>query len=178
MNMVLKPQDVLILLKLVSLGFRRDSSFAVLAESLYMSSSEVHAGLQRAQQARLYADVTRQPLKENLAEYLIHGVKYSFPVELGGKTRGMPTSYAAAPLRTAIDVGGESLPPVWPVADGVVLGLAFSPLYKSVPLAAEQDSNLYELLCLVDAIRSGRTREQTIASKLLIERIGIEEKKV
>ena len=84
MSMVLKPQDVLILMKLISLG-SRDLSFAALAESLHMSPSEVHAGLQRAQKARLYAEVTRQPLQENLAEYLVHGVKYSFPAEIGGK---------------------------------------------------------------------------------------------
>lgn len=176
MGMVLKPQDVLILLKLVSLG-SRDVSFAILAETLHMSPSEVHAGLQRAQHARLYAEVTRQPLSENLSEYLIHGVKYCFPVEVGGKTRGMPTSYAAAPLSSHLEIGEDSLPPVWPVADGTVAGLAFSPLYKSAPIAAAQDSNLYELLCLVDAIRSGWVREQTIASTLLLERLGTKEKR-
>jgi hypothetical protein len=173
--MVLKPQDVLILLKLVGLG-SRDVSFAVLAESLHMSPSEVHAGLRRAQQARLYAEITKQPLKENLAEYIIHGVKYSFPAEIGGKARGMPTSYAAAPLSDHLESRGEPLPPVWPVADGTVAGLAFSPLYKSVPLAAALDSDLYELLCLIDAIRSGHVREQTIASRLLLERLGMKEK--
>ena len=172
MDMVLKPQDILILLKLVSLG-SRDSSFAALADSLRMSPSEVHAGLRRAQRARLYAEVTRQPIVDNLSEYLIHGVKYSFPADIGGKTRGMPTSYAAPPLNTQIEAGDEPLPPVWPVADGAVAGVSFSPLYKSAPAAAALDSQLYELLCLVDGIRSGRVREQKIASSLLLQRIKI-----
>jgi len=177
MDMVLKPQDVLILLKLVSLG-SRDLSFAALAESLHMSPSEVHAGLQRAQKARLYAEVTRQPLKENLAEYLVHGVKYSFPAEIGGKTRGIPTSYAAAPLNAYLQVTDEPLAPVWPTTNGTTSGLSFSPLYSSVPLAASQDSSLYELLCLIDAIRSGRVREQKIASELLLERMGMKGKTI
>jgi len=177
MHMTLKPQDVVILLKLISLG-SRDLSFAALAESLHMSPSEVHAGLQRAQKARLYAEVTRQPLKENLGEYLVHGVKYSFPVEIGGRVRGMATSYAAAPLNVHIQVNDEPLVPVWPMADGAISGLSFSPLYSSVPLAASRDATLYELLCLVDAIRSGRAREQRISVGLLLERLDLKGKTV
>jgi DNA-binding Lrp family transcriptional regulator len=172
MNMVLKPQDVLVLLKLVAVGSRHQS-FADLAKSLHMSPSEVHAGLRRAQAARLYAEVNRQPIKENLIEFLLHGIKYAFPAETGGRTRGMATSYGAEPLKGYLDVGDEPLIPVWPMTDGALSGLSFSPLYQSVPFAASTDSALYELLCLVDAIRSGRVREQRIASELLSNRIGV-----
>lgn len=177
MDMILKPQDLLILLKLVSTG-SRNQSYAVLAKSLHMSPSEVHAGLRRAQAARLYAEVKREPINENLVEFLVHGVKYSFPAETGGRTRGMPTAYGAAPLREYLEVGDEPLVPVWPVTDGSTSGLSFSPLYKSVPFAARQDSALYELLCLVDALRSGRVREQRIASDLLAKRMRVKGKVV
>jgi len=170
--MVLKPQDVLVLLKLVAVGSRHQS-FADLAMSLHMSPSEVHAGLHRAQAARLYAEVTRQPIKENLLEFLVHGVKYAFPAETGGRRRGMATAYGAEPLKAHLEVGDEPLLPVWPVTDGAIAGLSFSPLYRSVPFAASNDPTLYELLCLVDAIRSGRVREQRIASELLSNRIGV-----
>ena len=142
--MNIKPQDVLVLLKLISLG-SRDLSFAALAKSLYMSPAEVHAAVRRAQKARLYAEVTRQTLKKNFAEYLVHGVKYSFPAEIGGRARGMATSYAAAPLNAYLELNNEPLVPVWPTADGMTSGLSFSPLYPSVPLAASQDATLYEL---------------------------------
>ena len=47
MDMILKPQDVLVLLKLVA--WNRDSwTYQELAESLGMSPSEVHAGMARA----------------------------------------------------------------------------------------------------------------------------------
>lgn len=170
MGVVLKPQDVLVLLKLVSLG-SRDVSFAVLAESVGMSPSEVHAGVRRAQQSRLYSETTRHPIGKNLEEFLVHGVKYAFPAEAGGKTRGVPTSYAAAPLKDVVVSEDDPLPPVWPSASGSVSGLTFQPLYKSAPFAAQGDSKLYELLALVDALRSGRVREQKAAIQLLGDRL-------
>ena len=170
MGVVLKPQDVLVLLKLVSLG-SRDVSFAVLAESVRMSPSEVHAGVRRAQKSRLYSEATRQPIGKNLEEFLVHGVKYAFPAETGGKTRGVPTSYAAPPLKEVVVSGDDPLPPIWPSASGTVSGLTFQPLYKSAPFAAQGDAKLYELLALVDALRSGRVREQKAAIQLLKDRL-------
>jgi hypothetical protein len=55
---------------------------------------------------------------------------------------------------------------------GKVRGEALSPLYKSVPTAAQKDKKLYECLALVDAIRAGRARERKLVETLLRERIG------
>ena len=100
-------------------------------------------------------------------------MKYAFPVERGGPTRGIPTAEAAAPLNTYFTPDGSSfaLPPVWPSATGYFRGIAFSPLYKNVPDAAMRDAKLYELLALVDAIREGRAREREIAIRELSARI-------
>ena len=54
-------------------------------------------------------------------------------------------------------------PPVWPYLEGRARGYEFSPLYKSVPMAASNDKGLYEFLTLVDAIREGRAREKKLA---------------
>jgi len=64
--------------------------------------------------------------------------------------------------------------PVWPYEGGDQRGLALEPLYRSVPdsLARHPDQLFYELLVLVDAIRSGRVRERNIAVKLLKEKIN------
>jgi hypothetical protein len=110
------------------------------------------------------------PIKSNLLEFLIHGVKYAYPPDRGGITRGVPTSYATQPLRELIMQTDEP-PPVWPDPEGQVRGYAFSPLYSSVPLACKVDPELYELLALVDAIRDGRARERKIAIKEIQSRI-------
>lgn len=172
--MILKPQDVVVLLKLVAIG-SEPWTFQRLAVELSVSQSEVHAGVRRAVAARLMSDASTasgRPVREALLEFLVHGVKYAFPPERGGLTRGVPTGYAAPPLNKLI-VGSSDPPPVWPYAEGSVRGLAFTPLYPSVPAAALKDPLLYELLALVDAIRDGRARERNLAAKELESRLGM-----
>ncbi len=159
--MILKPQDILILIKLVVLG-KSEWSYAPLGLELSMSPSEVHSGLKRAGAARLFDEQRRKPVKKALEEFLIHGLKYAFPPSRGGLTRGMPTSFAGPPLRDLIVASGE-IPPVWPDPEGEEQGYEFSPLYKSAPKAAAKDFKLYELLVLVDAIRDSCAREREIA---------------
>jgi len=168
--MNLKTQDIYILLKLIALG-ESQWSYASVAGELFMSASEVHAGIRRAVAARLMHSQGGQPLKKSLEEFLIHGVKYSFPPDHGGLTRGVPTGYAAPPLKDIISQPNEP-PPVWPDPEGDTRGYEFSPLYKTVPKAALKDNRLYELLAIVDAIRDGRAREREIAIKELRARLG------
>jgi len=172
-RMTLKPQDIVILLKLVVIG-DRPWSFSSLALELGMSSSEVHGGIKRATTSRLYDPSRKVPIMRSLLEFLVHGVKYVFPPEAGSPTRGMPTSYAAPPLNTLI-VQTNELPPVWPSSDGNARGYEFSPLFHSVPTAAANDGALYELLALVDAIRDGRARERELAVKELTMRFRAHE---
>lgn len=186
MTVALHPQDVVVLLKLVA---NRDASkrwtYAELGKDLFMSASQVFRSVDRAEMAHLLVAPSVPtspnggeespggmlwPHNNNLKEFLIHGVKYAFPVERGGPTRGIPTAEATGPLNRHLQQDFP-LPPVWPYAEGPLRGIAFSPLYKNVPKAALQDHNLYELLALVDAIREGRTREREIAIRELTARI-------
>ena len=167
--MVLKPQDIVILLKLVTLG-NRPWSYSALALELGMSPSEVHSGIRRAAAARLFDIQRNVPVIRSLQEFLVHGVKYAYSPDRGQLTRGIPTCYAAPPLNGFI-VQSDEPPPVWPDPDGTVRGYEFTPLYRSVPKAAVRDQAFYELLALVDAIRDGRARERELAVKLLTERL-------
>jgi len=169
--MILKPQDVVVVLKLSEFDGKRPP-YAQIAEELLMSSSEVHAAVKRAQAAHLMhgPELGERPNCRALEEFLIHGLKYVFPAQHGAMTRGLPTSYAAEPLRRYIQAGDEPLP-VWPNPTGPTRGVAFEPLYPSVPEAAKRDAYLYELLALVDAIRDGRVRERKMAERELIHRL-------
>ena len=135
-----------------------------------MSASEVHAGVKRATAAKLMDMERKKPIKTNLTEFIIHGVKYAYPPERGGITRGLPTGYAAEPLSQFI-VQSEEPPPVWPDPEGQVRGYEFAPLYRTVPAACKSDSELYKLLALIDAIRDGSARERKIAIKEIHKRI-------
>ena len=170
--MILKPQDIVVALKLCSTGRMGRPGFAQIAAELKMSASEVHAAVQRCQTAHLLSpsELGNRPNIPALREFLIHGLKYAFAAERGEPTRGMLTGYAAPPLDKLI-APGDDLPPVWPDPEGTSKGASFEPLYKTVPFAARHDSFLYECLALADALRDGRVREKKIAENELTVRL-------
>ena len=174
--MALKPQDVLVLLKLIAIQ-KKEWSYNGLSVELGMSPSEVHAAGQRALAAQLAVKRAGSlvPNVRNLEEFLLHGIRYAFFPEWGGLTRGMPTLFAANPLAARIVPSAEPVP-VWPDPEGEVYGSSFSPLYKSVPKAARVDAALYELLVLVDAIRGGKARERNMGVKEIQVRLARYEK--
>ena len=165
--MILKPQDVLVLLKLVSI-YPHEWAYNTLAVELGMSPSEVHAAVKRSVKAGLanQGEFQIKPNISRLDEFLVYGIQYVFVPDRGELTRGMPTAFAAKPLLGKIVMPDEPAP-VWPDPEGPERGQAFSPLYKSVPKAARKDAILYEYLVIVDAIRGGRARERELAIKEL-----------
>lgn len=169
--MILKPQDVLVVLKLVAMG-QKPWSYAWLGLELGMSPSQLHSAVKRALAAQLAVQKGDMivPNIRNLVEFLACGLRYVFVPERGEITRGMPTLYAAPPLWGVMAAPSEPIP-VWPDSEGEARGSSFSPLYKSVPKAARADPELYELLVLVDAIRGGRAREREIAVREMKKRL-------
>ena len=178
--MILKPQDLLVTLKLAALRLPHKQagdewSYRSLAQQLDISVSEISAAIQRAIAARLLVKTDRtskpEPILQSLREFVIHGVKYVYPAEKGEPTRGLPTAYAAPVFKDKL-VESDELVPVWPHARGSVRGYSLIPIYPSVPIAAGQDPVLYDLLALLDAIRAGRARERSLAEKLLAEMLN------
>jgi DNA-binding Lrp family transcriptional regulator len=168
---MLKPQDVLVILKLCAYGAERPP-FARIAADLGMSTSEVHGAIRRAQDAHLLhgPELKERPNVSAIVEFLVHGIRYVFPARRGVMTRGLPTSYAAAPLNNLLARGDDPIP-VWPLAEGKARGIAFKPLYRSAANAALRDPLLYELLALTDALRDGRVRERKLAEAELVKRL-------
>lgn len=163
-QIVLRPQDVVVLLRL-SLASDGMPAYAALAAELKLTASEIHAGVERAVAAQLARkDSAGRPavLLESLRLFVQHGVRYCFPATRGEMTRGVATGYAAAPLKALIVQPNEP-PPVWPHKLGTLRGAAFYPLYPTVPEAALANPALYELLVLVDAVRGGSLRERALA---------------
>lgn len=192
---MLKAQDIVILLKILAMmTLSKGDSNELLSQNklalhLCISVSEVNAGIKRLVLSgllgELYRDEVAQhstrkkiflPIKAACEECLISGVKYFFPVQLSAYTRGIATSYAAPIFEKQIIIGQDPIP-VWPYVEGKQRGLALEPLYSSVPKSVSQypDQIFYELLTLIDAIRSGRARERNIAVKLLKERLNEEQ---
>lgn len=171
-QITLKPQDLVMLMRL-ALEPGSAPTYAALAGELGLTASEIHAGLERATVAQLARkDQASKPtvVREAFKLFIEHGARYSFPAIHGSVTRGLPTSYAAPPLKDKIVQPNEP-PPVWPHKSGTVRGVAFYPLYPTVPEAAGRNPALYELLALFDAIRGGSARERALALEMLDERL-------
>jgi hypothetical protein len=171
-NEAMQGQDIALLLKLAIHDESRVPSKS-LAESLFISPSEVSKALKRCVDAGLlYISGSEKRVNRSaLMEFLGHGLKYVFPPAKGSLVRGVPTAAAAERLKSRFLEDGEP-PTVWPYAEGKVRGISLIPLYKGAPKAALRDSKFYGVLALCDAIRSGRTRERNLAVELLGKEIN------
>lgn len=166
--MELKPQDLLVLLKVAAHPPQR-WTYAALGEALAMSASEAHASVKRAVASGLAVAPARgewSPVRPNLLEFIVHGVRYIWPATPGPVKRGVPTAFGAEPLASMLTAApGEA--PVWAHPAGSAKGPTLSPLYRTAPQAALTDPALHRMLALVDALRAGRARERTLAAKLM-----------
>jgi hypothetical protein len=170
-QLALKPQDLALLLKLAchpQISF----TYAQLSAQLEIAASQIHSSFKRLTASRLVSLTPDGPeiVRSALKDFVLFGARYCFPAVSGSVTRGLPTSYAAAPLKDLI-IQGDDLPPVWPTAKGEVRGVGLIPLYPAAPDAAIHDEKFYQLLVLFDGLRSGAARERELSSKLLAERL-------
>lgn len=168
----LKPQDVVVALKLVAGGLPNWTQ-PELARSLHLSVSEVNHGLKRLAACHLFNPRERRIVRASLQEFLVSGLRYVFPAQLGLYGEGMPTSVGASTLAARLHLGDDDQI-VWLMADRAVRvrGRVISPLYKNVPLAAKDDPLLHEYLALADALRVGRARERALAKDELEKRLS------
>lgn len=166
---VLKPQDLAIALKFVSI---RDQwlPYAELGQSMYLSRFEAHAAVQRLIAARLFyqSENKPRPIMQSLRQFIVYGAAFAYPAVRGEMTIGFPTAHGVSPLKELLASSSEPVP-VWPHPRGKVRGMALLPLYEKLPLAAMEDEGLYELLALFDALRTGQVRERELAKKHLEE---------
>lgn len=173
-QMVLRPQDLLVLMRLALVQPQEGApAYAALASELGLTASEVHGAVERATAAQLATkDEAGRPCVrlEPLRLFVEHGARFSFPATRGPMTRGVPTGYAAAPLNTLIRAHASEPPPVWPDKDGAVRGETLHPLYPTASQAARRNPALHELLALFDAIRAGSPRERALAVQELDKR--------
>jgi hypothetical protein len=169
----MKSQDVLVLLK-IFLKEPGKWTISLLAHELFISKSEIHAAICRLKKCGLVVDSPsfkcKAPSFVAMEEFLIHGLKYVFPSEIGKLLRGIPTSHSAPPLSKMFEADEDDVY-VWPYEFGNTRGKSIEPLYRSSPKAAEVDRQLYEILVLIDGIRIGRARERKVSADELRKRI-------
>lgn len=167
----LKPQDILLMMKLIS---EPGLSQMDLARRLQLSQAEISHGIKRLKGSHLL-NIEGSVIREAAIELLVHAVKYFYPAQLGAPSLGISTAHANPDFKYVKYNEGESY--VWPFAEGKVKGIALIPIYPSLPYACSKDKVLYRIASLVEMIRAGRARERKIAEHELHKLIkGLNEK--
>ncbi len=163
----MSPLDVVVLLKIISLG---DQSWNQknLSDSLGISQSEISKSLASSKYTGLLDPSGKIVRRLMMIDFLQYGITYVFPQQPGALVRGIPTAHSAAPLNAIIQATEAY---VWPSGKGTLRGQSITPLYPSVVNAVQNDQKLYELLALVEAVRVGRAREKELAINELKSRI-------
>lgn len=167
---MLKPQEIFILIVIAN-RLEPDWTYDQIAAELEMPPSQVFKSLERAEVAELFVKDGRRVLKRNLLEFLVHGIRYAFPVKLGAVTRGIPAGWQA-PSLSDLMLANSPEPYVWPNAMGSMRGQSIDPLHGSLPIIASRDPELHAQFALIDLIRVGSARERKVAAEELERRLG------
>lgn len=176
---MLKPQDIVICLKLLQYG--RDGgapTYSELSNFLKMSQSEAHGAVQRALRVGLLSKppgLQRSmpvPVRQPLGDFLIGGLKYVWPTKIGGLGRGMPTGTSVFVIAQEMDVAEPEIPTVWPFASGSQRGETVEPLYPKCPDICANDPILHEWLALIDVLRLKTGREAKLAEHVIRNRLS------
>jgi hypothetical protein len=141
----MKSQDIIVLLKIALLHQRISSDKAIEADAfsargleaaLGISKTEVNASIKRSIGAGLaLKDRTSGYPKANinaLLEFIVHGLRYVFPVQPGAMVRGMATAAAAPVLQKELMSAGDTIC-VWPDAEAKEMGQSLNHCLKAHP---------------------------------------------
>ncbi len=156
----MRPQDIVILLKIITKG-NLPWQNKDLAHELFISQSEISDSLNRSLLAGLVNHEKKKVHRISLFEFIEHGLHYVFPAAPGSMVNGIYTAHSHPFMKQHFNAELEY---VWPEARGEVRGLSIEPLYKEVINAVKQDQTLYKMLALIDVIRVGRVREFELAT--------------
>lgn len=168
----MRPHDICVLLKIVS-SDNRNLTIKKLSDELFISQSEICESLNRCVFSLLLDKSKKIVMKMSLFDFLVHGLRYVFPVKPGEIVKGIPTAHSAPPLSYEVISNGINY--VWEDNNSNFSGLCIEPLYKNLIYAVKEDKEFYELMSLVEALRVGRIREINLAKEELSRRFKIEQ---
>jgi DNA-binding Lrp family transcriptional regulator len=157
-------------------------SFVVLSNPrITLRDWEKSVGMSRAALARSLKQLTKsklivetvdgaKPNLRNIEEFLLCGFPYVFPAEKGKLVRGFSTGIDGSSLKNDFVI--PEYPDVWAHHEGNIKGFAIESLHKAIPelvAAGRMPQSLYELLALLDVLRTGQRREVEAAQTKIKE---------
>lgn len=166
-SIILKPQDVALLVKLLTLR-KEDWRQIDIALDLEISQGEVAKSLARLVKAGLVHD--KRVNRSAALEFIVHAIKYIFPAEVGALAAGVPTA-TSSPMHERMVVQNDNDSYVWPSIKGEKRGQIIKPFYPQLAEAVLKDAEFYGLMSAIEILRIGRARERKLAEKYIEKKI-------
>ena len=165
-NKGVKPQDILLLSKLITLGEEQMRQID-LAIELDISQAEVANSLERLKRAGLIDDTKKRVNRLAAIEFFKHAIKFLFPIEYEAPSRGILIGPSAEFVKKAAKGKSDMIYIVEDV-NGKDMGLAIKPIYHSVAKVIRENDLMYRLLCSIDILRGlGGVRHKQVAESEL-----------
>jgi len=162
------------------LGYSSDANpvrpwtYQALAEFLDMSPSQTHKAIHVLSLAGLIhgKSIKGKIDRGALADFIIHGARYSFPARVGAEVRGVLTGVNSSAFNEENLIAENSPVYVWPSPRGHARGQSIAPLCKAVLTSYSKDVRLYQALAYFDVLRVGSARERELAIRFFKENLS------
>ena len=135
-----------------------------IADRLKISRSAVSYAIKRLGKLKIINLDNQQVMVHSLLDFVQYAIHFIYPTDIGPKVKGIPTA-VSGPILDQLITTEETY--VWKSEKGTAIGQEVQPLYERVPEFINYESQLYQVLSLIDAVRIGNSREKNIANKEL-----------
>lgn len=164
LNRQIKPQDVVILGKLISGPVW--STQKEIGESLKLSQAEVSHAIQTLGHIGLINLTTKKINKLAVTEFLTHALKYLYPVQKSGVGRGVLIGPSSSTFKEKVQT--DEFNYIWPDPNGGSKGIIVIPLIPELASSALKNEQLFMFLNVVEIFRGlGGVRHIQEAQKIL-----------
>jgi biotin operon repressor len=163
-NRVIKPQDIVILGKLIS--EKLWPSQKEIAESLNLSQAEISHALKTLDQIGLINLSTKKINKLAVTEFLTHALKYLYPIEKKGSGRGILVGPSSSFFKDKVQ--SDEYNYIWPNSNGENKGIVVTPLLPELSSTVLSNEIMFQFLNVVEVFRGlGGVRHVQVAQKIL-----------
>ena len=165
-NRQIKPQDVVILGKLIS--DEDCHSQKEIADSISLSQAEISHALKTLAHIGLINLTIKKINKLAVTEFITHALKFLFPIEKKGTGRGILIGPSSSTFKGKVQ--SDEYNYIWPDPDGDSKGVVVTPLLPQLSKSVIANEQLFTYLNVIEVFRGlGGVRHVQEAQKILKE---------
>ena len=163
-NRQIKPQDVVILGKLIS--EKVWPSQKEIGESLKISQAEISHALKTLDHVGLINLTTKTINKLAVTEFITHALKFLYRIEKKGTGRGILIGPSSSTFKGKVQ--SDEYNYIWPDPSGDSKGIVITPLITELSSSVMENEIMYKFLNIVEIFRGlGGVRHVQEAQKIL-----------